>query len=338
MSHTDASTGTGATSSGVEEKKKCYLARPDEFTGDNFEEWMLSANLFMRASKKDFKTDEDKILFVLSFMKKGLPAQFSRNFVEDAEDKNDGDFGTWAAFKMRLATTFEDKSKRQKALDRLYALKQGTQTAESFFQQFELAKREAQVDDENILVNLVEKAIPRDIHRQIYRRGDKAPATYELWKEKAIELDNMERRLKAFEAQEYTRPAAPRPLPTPPRQYTPAQNTAPPTPQWRTNTGTTYGGMGKPMDLAEAQRRNVCVKCGQPGHIGKWCPNKKVPQQVRQQEWQPSPQSQSSSSTSFDVRNLSYDEMKKMHDTWMEAETARQKQAEEKKTWMSKGF
>ena len=133
-----ASDGTGANTSS--ERKKCYLQRPDEFTGKNYEEWMLSASLFMRASKRDIVDDEDKIMFVLSFMKQGLPAQFARNFNEDAESKHGGSFGTWADFKVKLQATFENKNRRKEALSKLKALKQGSQNAEAFFQQFELTQ------------------------------------------------------------------------------------------------------------------------------------------------------------------------------------------------------
>lgn len=292
----------------------------------------------MRASKRDIVDDEDKIMFVLSFMKQGLPAQFARNFNEDAENKRGGSFGTWADFKIKLQATFENKNRRKEALAKLKALKQGSQNAEAFFQQFELTRREAQVDDENILIDLVEHAIPKDIRAQIYRRGGALPATYDLWKEKAIELDAMERRLKSFDDTPHTwRSATPRPLPTPPKQYAPAQSSAQPAPAWKPS-GTTYGGMGKPMDLDTARRLNVCVKCGQSGHIGKFCPNRRGQQQVRQQEWQQPPQQQQQQGTSFDVRNLSYDEMKKFHDTWIEAESGRQKQIEAKKAYMAKDF
>jgi hypothetical protein len=88
------------------------------------------------------------------------------------------------------------------------------------------------------------------------------------------------------------------------------------------------------MDLDEARRLNVCVKCGQSGHIGKWCPNARPPAQTRQQGYPPLPQLQQyympppqqqqqliagpSSSLPFDVRKVGYEDMKKMVDAWQD--------------------
>jgi hypothetical protein len=78
-------------------------------------------------------------------------------------------------------------------LQKLKSLKQGNQTtAKAFFQHFELTKQEANVTDENILIDLVEHAILADICQQIYQRGGALPATYKDWKEKAIKLGAME--------------------------------------------------------------------------------------------------------------------------------------------------
>ena len=330
-----ADNGTQTTT--TDDKRKCHLAKPAEFSGKDFKSWWRSVQLYVLANKRDFTDDESKILFALSYMKGGNAERWAANFEDTVLDEKSGNFGTWAEFTAEMKGSFENTNARQDAQNKLEALKQGTQTAEEYFQHFELYRREAGfVGDAhfNYLQSLLEKQV-NDVISDVIYNGDSLPTTYEAWKSKIIRIDGMQRRRKINKS---TAPwqwqtSTPRPLPTPPRQNTPAQSPMQPTSTWKPS-GTTFGGMGKPMDLDEARAKNVCYKCQQPGHIGRFCPNRKAPQQVRQQEWQ-QPQQQG---TSYDVRNLSFDEMKKLHDTWVEAESGRQKQIEAKKAYMAKGF
>ena len=52
-------------------------------------------------------------------------------------------------------------------------------------------------------------------------------------------------------------------------------------PAIKTGTGTTYGGQGQRMevDLTKARTEGRCFKCGEKGHMSRFCPNKKI--QVR---------------------------------------------------------
>jgi len=321
------------------------MQKPPTFTGKNYDSWMMKANLYIRANKKDFPDDERKILFVLSFMTEGMPEQWANWFVDQVETKQNDNFGTWTAFKTELKATFEDKDKSKKARTALHALKQEKSTAEEFFLQFELLRREAGIEDEGELIAILEGgAVDRTIINQVYSSNFELPSDYADWKKKIIQIDGLRRRMKMNDAAAGQRPAY-RPLPTPPRtaqwnaprQQAPTQNVAPAAASnWRPGPGRTYGGLGKPMDLDEAKRQNVCYKCQQPGHIGKFCPNFRPPAQTRQQDFSmlppppqyyvpPPPQQQlqqpvagPSMSAPFDVRKLGYDDMKKMVDAWQE--------------------
>ena len=307
----------------------------------------MATELYIHANQKAFPTDESKILFALSFMTEGMPVTWALDFNEEVMSRTVWNFGTWAAFKDKLKVSFEDKEKAKNTHTALHQLKQGTQTADEFFLQFELLCRAAGITDDGELVAFLEGgAINRKILTQIYYSNDKLPENYEAWKKKIIKIDGLHRRMKMWDTPA-PRPAY-RPLPTPPcpaqwnppRQQAPAQPAAaiPATSNWRPGTGKTYGGLGKPMDLDEARRQNVCYKCQQPGHIGKFCPNFKPPAQTRQQDFSalpppqqyytpPVPQQQvqqavagpsTSVSAPFDVRKLGYEDMKKMVDAWQD--------------------
>jgi hypothetical protein len=135
---------------------KSHLRKPPTFDGTNYQTWMMATELYIRANQKGFLTDESKILFALSFMTEGQPVPWSLDFNETVLNADVVNFGTWAAFKEKLKASFEDLEKAKNARTALHKLKQGTQTADAFFLQFELLRRAAGITDDGELVALLE--------------------------------------------------------------------------------------------------------------------------------------------------------------------------------------
>lgn len=69
------------------------------------------------------------------------------------------------------------------------------------------------------------------------------------------------------------------------------------------------------MDFNKAKQKGVYYKCGQLGHIGRFCPNCKVLVQVRQQE----------QGMPFDVRSLDHNGIKHLVGEWQAVQDAKHK-------------
>ena len=181
-------------------RKKTHLAKPAVFNGQDFRGWWRSVSLYLLGNERDFTTDQDKILFALSFMTQGGAEQWSQNFVEAAIE--DDDFGTWKEFTKEIKKSFENKNQKREAQAALDRLVQGKQMAEEFFQKFELLRREAGfVEEEHhaFLIGLLEKNIDDVLIDHVYNVTP-LPDDYEVWKEKILAFDSSKHRQAAVKA------------------------------------------------------------------------------------------------------------------------------------------
>ena len=80
----------------------------------------------------------------------------------------------------QLGKSFEDPSKKETAIQRLRQLKQGSKSADVFFQQFEILKTEAGLKNEvhdAVLIDLLQYSLNAEVLRQLMRIYP-VPTTY----------------------------------------------------------------------------------------------------------------------------------------------------------------
>src|SRR4051812_48905105 len=153
---------------------------------------------------------------------------------------------TFGEFEHRLQATFSDPNKERNAQHQLSTTRQGfNETAEEFFQKFELNHRAAgySTGHDSYLIEFLERNLKRDIVKTIYMQD--LPKNYEGGKRKAICLDQQEGRWRS----RFPTTASPCFVPC---QGNLASTSTPPVLRptaLNQGQGTTFPGLGQPMDV-----------------------------------------------------------------------------------------
>jgi hypothetical protein len=136
---------------------KSHVAKPENFSdAGQFDKFKRQAFLYVSEHKKDFDEDEKEIRFMLSYMTDGLPGKFADNFIE-VMSTNPPSWGTAKQFTDKLNAAFGNQNKKSNAQNQLRDLRQGSKSAEEFFQTFDQLVRTAgyQKDHDDFLIQLL---------------------------------------------------------------------------------------------------------------------------------------------------------------------------------------
>jgi hypothetical protein len=134
-------------------KKKSHVKKPDDF--EEMKQWnrfKWQTFVYIQENVRDFSNDKEVIRFLLSFMTGGLPEKFAANFIDDLMDDFEKrkkratllhhptpvvNWGTTDDFYEICERTFGDQNKKPNAGSQLALLRQGSRTAEEYFQEFD---------------------------------------------------------------------------------------------------------------------------------------------------------------------------------------------------------
>jgi hypothetical protein len=263
---------------------------PQDFDGDRAKgrAFLNSCRLYVTLSASEFADDQNKIHWVLSYMKSGRASAFADRILRH-EDKTQTDrFPTWTAFQSAFVAAFCPDNESTHALMRLEGSRyfQGRRTVDDYVDEFEeLVDMSGYTDDLTIVMKF-RRGLDEAIQNKIAETGMGRPDDDqpEAWYAAARRLDLNRLANEAFHgsAIRRTQPALANPppargfirLPTPASQPRSLPPSAPPRPLF---TGALPANTPKPS--------TNCFRCGQPGHFGRDCPQR------------------------FDVRSMTVDEL-----------------------------
>ena len=129
----------------VTTSSKIKIAKPPRFTGDkkNWEGFILAVDTYLMAYHEEFKTDKQKIWFVISYLgtedsSQCVASDWIRNWKEENTYNHTLHADDFDKFLEDLRTAFEDPNLKVNAANDLQQLRQGKDTLTEYFTKFEL--------------------------------------------------------------------------------------------------------------------------------------------------------------------------------------------------------
>jgi hypothetical protein len=250
-----------------ETTKKMNMPKP--FTGkrNEYKKFMQDVALYLRMNHRAYTTDEEKIIFTLSFFEDGDAASWKAQYVENILGTIPVDFGNWATFKTALDTAFLPYDGAGDALEEMKNMRLGTGSIENHVANFKLAVSRSGLDkDSAAVVDYFRESLTIPLQKRIMTIED-PPTDLDGWCKWAMKMDANYKKMQRVigRSRQGTNPTEKKKEEQPRRWYFPKKERDP-----------------NAMDIdaintdnrSEAMRRGLCFGCGEAGHINANCPKK----------------------------------------------------------------
>jgi len=232
---------------------KNMVPDPGWFDGDRmkFEDWWRGIRLFLK-SNRVLDTD-NRITAILARLRGGVAGIYAQKKLNELDEE----LGTqdWDDFVKELKMTFSDKSKAADAEWKIETFKQGKRNTADFIIEFEALAMKADTDELHAIF-LLKKNVRHDIIKTILGYPPIAmPETLKEWK---VAITSVGQGYESTEGRQ----------------------------DYKTSTGTTYGGRGQPMDIGKSNdnfkdRKPKCFNCNKYRHMAKECRLEKKERETR---------------------------------------------------------
>ena len=210
-----------------------------------FEDWWRGIRLFLK-SNRVIETN-DRITVILAYLRGDVAGIYTQRKL----DELDKELGTqnWEDFIKEIKITFSDKTKAADTEWKIKSFKQGKKNTMDFMIEFNILAMKMNTDELHTIF-LLKKNIQSNIIKTILNYPSIAvPETLKEWK---VVITLVEQGYKSTEGQH----------------------------DYKTSTGTTYGGHGQPMDIGKSNNnfkdgKPKYFNCNKYGHMVKECQLKK---------------------------------------------------------------
>ena len=129
-----------ATQTPPDNGKPWSLEKPNKFNGtqNKLAGVLIDCSQYMETYPETFKSDKQKIIFILSFMKEGPAEEWKIAFMDKVnKDINNPDYGTYQVFHSLLKKSFTPADSEGEALHKMKTLDMDTsESADEYVEKF----------------------------------------------------------------------------------------------------------------------------------------------------------------------------------------------------------
>ena len=235
---------------------------PEPFDGDSSHarNFITTCRAYLTLNGHIYTTEAAKILFVLSFMRKGQASEWAAYWYEQVRDGPEQKDAWFAEFISEFTKAFITMDAAAEARVKLLQLRQNG-TADEYNAQFKMLATRANITEDAALEQLYQRGLQHKLLERIYTMAI-LPGKMTEWYDAASRLDNQQRRFQLVVAGlrspfskthlQQRQPAASEPDPD-----------AMDIDRLSTNQRERY------------QREGRCFECGDKGHLARFCTRRK---------------------------------------------------------------
>ena len=183
-----------APATSIENKKK--LKEPTPFSGkrDDLRKFLQEIKLYLLGNKQHYPEDEDKVLFVLSYMNEGDANSWKEEFVETAEQNaaqtsKDLDLGTYDDLIKAITKDFSPYGTQKDAIFAMKEMQMGNTPIEEHIAKFKMLVTKSKLEKNEAVVEYFRETLPLSLMKNILNLPE-PPNTLDKWYELAIRSHN----------------------------------------------------------------------------------------------------------------------------------------------------
>ena len=176
---------------------KKELKTPTPFSGkrDDLRRFLQEVKIYLMANKHVYSTDQDKVLFVLSYMSEGDAASWKEEFFETKEQATPFDLGTYDALLTKITTDFSPYDAPKDAIYEMKELKLGNNSIEEHVSKFKMLVTKSKLEKNDAVAEMFRETLPIPLQKNILSLAT-PPSKLDEWYDWAVKLQNNFLRMK----------------------------------------------------------------------------------------------------------------------------------------------
>jgi hypothetical protein len=256
-------------------RKKLKTPTPYSGKREDLRKFLQEVKIYLLANGDAYPTNQDKVLFVLSYMSEGDAASWKEEFFDTKDQITPLDLGTYQDLITQITSDFSPYDAPKDAIYEMKEMKMGNTSVEEHVSKFKMLVTKSKLAKNDAVVEYFRETLPIPLQTKIMSLPT-PPTDLDDWYKWAITLQNNFLRMKsAISKTQQTRGNS-------------SSNTnnkkmggnAPRRFFFHREDRTERDPNAMDVDAMTAEERDtmmrqgLCFGCRKPGHISKNCPNK----------------------------------------------------------------